>query len=78
AVDSGPATTTNASDLIVGADYVEYAVVTPGPGFTTRVTVSYDSIEDMLATSVGTYDATATQSAAGRSVMRLIAFREGP
>ncbi len=78
AVDSGPATTTNANDLIVGADYVEYAVVAPGPGFTTRVTVSYDSVEDMLAASAGAYDATATQSAAGRSVMRLIAFRAGP
>jgi hypothetical protein len=74
-VDSGPATTTQAHVLIVGADYVETSVQAPGAGFTTRVNVSNDTVEDMEVTALGTYRATATQSVSARWVMQLIALK---
>jgi hypothetical protein len=73
-VDSGTATTTNARDLLVGLDYVQTAVTAAGTGFVTRTSQNGNTIEDMFVTSVGTYDASATQSSGGYA-MRLIALR---
>lgn len=72
-VDSGTATTTHARDLLVGLAYVENSITAPGSGFTTRTTQNGNTIEDMFVTSLGSYDASATQAAGGYA-MRLIAL----
>ncbi len=73
---SGPVTTTNANDLIVGADLtVQYTVV--GSGFTSRILTVPDGdiLEDRTVTATGSYAATASISPAGQWVMQLVAFK---
>jgi IPT/TIG domain/Galactose oxidase, central domain len=78
-IDSGPATTTNAFDLLIGADAgnPDYA---PGNLFTNRVTADpiEGTLEDRLVTATGTYHATVTSlvsSACCPWVVQLAAFR---
>src|SRR6202030_322060 len=58
---SGSATTTNATDLIFGANIVTSVTSSPGSGFTSRLLTSPDGdiAEDEMVTSTGSYSATA-------------------
>ena len=77
-LDSGSLTTTNASDLLIGASYVANSVTGPGPGsqFTQRqMSGGGEILEDRTVSSVGSYDATASQDVAGWWIMQLAAFK---
>ena len=76
--NSGSATTSNANDLIVGADTVYTGNLGPGPAFTARIITSPDSdlAEDRVVTAAGSYNATAPLSASGNWVMQMAAFRQ--
>ncbi len=70
-------TTTNATDLLVGANTVATGTSGPGSGFTNRVITSPDSdiAEDRVVTTAGSYSATAPLTASGPWVMQMVAFR---
>jgi hypothetical protein len=74
--DSGAVTTTNANDLLVGANLVQTTTTGPGTGFTNRIITSPDAdiLEDRVVTVAGSYNATATVSA-GAWIMQIVAFR---
>jgi len=74
---SGNATTTNASDLLVGANMVLTFTSAPGAGYTQRVVTSPDGdiAEDRVVTAIGSYSATATLGPAGGWVMQMVAFK---
>jgi fibronectin type 3 domain-containing protein len=71
------ATTTNATDLIFGANMVWTYTAGPGNGFTERMITSPDGdiAEDRTVTSAGSYSAAATLSSSGPWVMQMVAFR---
>jgi hypothetical protein len=73
--NSGTATTTNASDLIFGANIVTGMTSGPGSNFTTRILTSPDGdiAEDRSVTSTGRYSATAPAS--GEWIMQMVAFK---
>jgi uncharacterized membrane protein len=73
---SGAATTTNATDLIFGANIVTSSTSGPGSGFTQRLLTSPDGdiAEDEMVTATGSYTATAPISS-GTWIMQLVAFR---
>jgi large repetitive protein len=73
--NSGSVTTTNASDLIFGANLVTGITTGPGGGFTQRLLTSPDGdiAEDKLVTVTGSYSATA--AASGQWIMQMVAFR---
>jgi hypothetical protein len=77
ASSSGALTTTNASDLLVAANYVSYTTIGPGPGYTTRLITSPDSsiVEDRTVSSVGTYAATAALGTSCDWIMQQVAFK---
>jgi hypothetical protein len=72
---SGFVTTTNANDLLVGANYVTNTTNSAGTGYTKRVITSPDGdiLEDRVVTSTGSYSATAN-TASGAWVMQMAAF----
>jgi hypothetical protein len=72
---SGSATTTNASDLIFGANIVTGITSGPGSGFTRRILTSPDGdiAEDRSVTAAGSYSATAP--ATGKWIMQMVALR---
>ena len=74
---SGPATTSSSNELIFGANTVFTGNASPGPNFVARIITSPDSnlAEDEIVTTAGTYDATATLTAAGPWVMQLATFK---
>ncbi len=74
---SGTVTTTNANDLLVGANLVQTVTTGPGTGFTNRVITSPDGdiLEDRAVTTTGSYSATAPDSPAGGWIMQMVAFR---
>jgi hypothetical protein len=74
--DSGLATTTNATDLIFGANLVQTLTSGPGNGFIARLLTSpnRDIAEDQMVTAVGSYKATAPISS-GKWIMQMVAFR---
>ena len=74
---SGTIATTNATDLLVGANIVETRTTAAGTGFTSRVitTPDGDIAEDHAVIALGTYSATAPLSPAGQYVMQMVAFR---
>jgi hypothetical protein len=74
---SGPATTTNATDLIFGANYVQNATTGPGSGFTSRLLTSPDSdiALDQMVSTMGSYTATAQLNAVQGWVMHMVALR---
>jgi fibronectin type 3 domain-containing protein len=76
--NSGVATTTNANDLLVGANLVAQSTTGPGAGFTSRFITSPDSdiLEDRVVTTEGSYSATASLTG-GAWVMQMVAFRAG-
>ena len=73
---SGAATTTNATDLLFGANMVRGATKSPGAGFTRRIqtTPDQDIAEDEMVTTTGSYSATAPVTS-GAWVMQMVAFR---
>jgi len=77
--DSGPITTSNANDLIVGANMTTGATNGAGTGFTSRVITFPDSdiAEDQIVSAVGTYRAQARLSGADW-VMQAVAFKGMP
>jgi hypothetical protein len=74
---SGAATTTNATDLIFGANEVWTGTTGPGSGFTQRILTPADGdiAEDKMVTATGRYSATAPLSSSGPWVMQMVAFR---
>jgi IPT/TIG domain len=75
--NSGPATTTVASELIFGADTVATFTKAAGSGFTSRIITSPngDIAEDKVATTAGSNSAAATLSASGPWVMQMVTFK---
>jgi hypothetical protein len=74
AMDSGPATTTNGSDLIFGAGSSGGSVTAAGTGFTSRLNANGSRTEDKTVTATGPYNATATQNST-QWVMHMAAFK---
>jgi chitodextrinase len=74
---SGAVTTTNANDLIVGANFVFTSTIAAGTGFTSRriTTPDGDIFEDKIVTAAGSQTATAPLSGAGAWIMQLAAFK---
>jgi hypothetical protein len=74
---SGSVTTTNASDLLFGANLVQSTTSGPGTGFTSRLLTVPDSdiAEDEFVTAIGSYSATAPDSPANAWIMQMVAFR---
>ena len=70
--------TTAAADLLVAGNTVQSSSIA-GSGFTLRLTTSPDGdiAEDKIATTAGTYSASATLSATSGWVMQAVAFRAG-
>jgi chitodextrinase len=77
ALNSGSATTTNAIDLLVGANYVGGAFAAVGNGYTQRLVSNPDGdlVEDQVVSTTGSYSATSTQAPSSWWVMQLAAFR---
>lgn len=73
--DSGPVSTTNAHDLIIGANTVSQTTTAAGTGFTQRMLVSGDIVEDREVTETGSYRATAALDTSGDWNMLIAAFR---
>ena len=73
---SGAVTTTNATDLLFGANLVQTATTGPGTGFTSRLLTVPDAdiAEDEMVTAVGSYSATAPINS-GQWIMQMVAFR---
>ena len=73
---SGSVTTTNATDLLFGANIVQTITSGPGSGFTSRLLTVPDGdiAEDRMVTAVGSYSATAPLSS-GQWIMQMVAFR---
>jgi hypothetical protein len=74
---SGAVTTTNARDLLVGANIVTTLTSGSGSGFTERLLTVPDGdiIEDQIVTATGSYSASANVAPAGGWVMQMVAFR---
>ena len=75
--NSGAATTTNANDLIVGANIVYTSTTGPGTGFTKRMITSPDGdiAEDRVVTTAGSYSASAPLIRSGPWIMQMVAFK---
>jgi len=73
---SGSATTSNARDLLFGANLVQTGTTGPGSGFTSRLLTSPDGdiAEDEMVTAIGSYSATASLGS-GQWIMQMVAFR---
>jgi len=74
---SGAATTTNPTDLILGANLVYTATGGPGSGFTSRMITQPDGDigEDQMTSAAGSYSATAPLTSSGPWIMQMVAFR---
>src|SRR5262249_51066215 len=74
---SGTVTTTNANDLIVGANMVATLTTGPGTGFTSRIITNPDGDieEDRVVTATGSYGATSPMNSSGDWIMQMVAFR---
>ena len=73
---SSSVTTTNATDLIFGANAVRGLTTGPGSGFTKRLLTHDGNIaEDRTVTTTGTYSATAPQNSSLPWIMQIVAFR---
>jgi uncharacterized membrane protein len=77
ASNSGSATTTNATDLIFGANLVQTLTTGPGVNFTSRILTLPDGdiAEDRWVTATGSYSATAPDNPSGPWIMQMVAFR---
>jgi hypothetical protein len=70
-------TTTNANDLLVGANIVVTATTGPGANFTQRLLTNPngDIAQDDVVTATGSYSASAPLWGSGGWVMQMVAFR---
>jgi hypothetical protein len=70
-------TTTNATDLIFGANTTRTTTTAAGSSFTKRmITLPHgDIVEDRMVTATGSYTASASLSASNDWVMQMVAFR---
>ncbi len=77
AANSGSVTTTNATDLLFGANIVRSWTKAAGTSFTQRIlTVPDDDIaEDRMVSATGSYNATATLGSSAGWIMQMVAFR---
>ena len=75
--NSGSVTTTNANDLLVGANLVLSGTTAAGTGYTSRVitTPDGDILEDQVVSAIGSYSATAPLSSSSAWIMQMVAFR---
>ena len=75
--DSGAVNTTNASDLLVGANTVSASTSAAGTGYTSRIITNPDAdiLEDEIVTSLGSYHATAALTRADAWIMQVVAFK---
>src|SRR5712671_6938154 len=78
--NSGTITTTNANDLLIGANLVQTGTSGAGTGYTNRVITSPDGdiLEDRVVTTIGSYAATAPISPSAQWIMQLVAFKRHP
>ncbi|HEY4974850.1 MAG TPA: fibronectin type III domain-containing protein, partial [Steroidobacteraceae bacterium] len=76
-LSSGAGATSNANDLLVGANYIGGGFLAVGSGYTQRLVTTPDSdlVEDRVVAATGSYSATSTQSPTGWWVMQMAAFR---
>src|SRR5262245_56436695 len=75
-MSSGTATTTNANDLIFGANTVSHTTLAGGAGFTVRmITTDKDIAEDRVVSAAGSYSASASMNVPGPWVMQMVAFK---
>ncbi len=74
---SGSVTTSNANDLLVGANLVQSTTKSAGTGYTKRVITSQDGdiLEDSIVTTTGSYSATASLASSSQWIMQMVAFR---
>jgi len=74
------ARTTNAADLIFGANMVRTSTIGPGSSFTRRLLTSPDGdiAEDRMVTATGSYSATAPLKSSGPWIMQMVALRSMP
>jgi hypothetical protein len=74
---SGALSTTNATDLLVGANTVASSTTGAGSGFTRRLLTQPDGdiAEDQIVTAAGSYNASAPLNSAAGWVMQMVAFR---
>ncbi|MGD0048969.1 MAG: IPT/TIG domain-containing protein [Bryobacteraceae bacterium] len=74
---SGAVTTTNATDLLFGANLVQTSTTGPCGGFTKRLltTPDGDIAEDRMLAATGSYSATGPLSPSGPWIMQMVAFR---
>src|ERR1700722_1640714 len=77
ASSSGTVATTNATDLLFGANLVQTLTIGPGSGYTSRVVTVPDGdiAEDQVVTTIGSYSAAATLNSSGVWIMQMVAFR---
>jgi len=74
--DSGPLTTTHASDLLIAANYVAGVTTDVGGGFAIRQEPENgDILADQIVSSAGTYDASSTVANSGWWIMQMAAFK---
>jgi hypothetical protein len=74
--DSGPVTTLNANDILIGANVVQSTTTGPGTGFTSRgITPDGDILEDQVVSATGSYNATAALDKVQLWIMQMAAFR---
>lgn len=73
---SGAVTTTNATDLLFGANLVQTTTTGPGNGFISRLVTQPDGdiVEDRMVAATGSYTATAPLTS-GQWIMQMVAFR---
>ena len=77
----GPVTITSANELIFAANTTSGApgAAAAGSGYSSRIiTSNKDIAEDLFASSVGSYNATAPLTASGNWVMQMATFKAGP
>lgn len=74
--DSGPVLTTNANDILIGANVVQSTTMGPGTGYTSRgITVDGDILEDQAVSATGSYNATAVLDKVQLWIIQMVAFR---
>ncbi len=73
---SGSVTTTNANDLLIGANLVQSTSTAAGAGYTNRgITPDGDLLEDRVVTATASYSATAALDKVQQWIMQMVAFR---
>jgi hypothetical protein len=74
--NSNSTSTTNANDLLVGANLVYAKSKAAGAGYTNRViSINGGILEDQIVSATGSYSATASLSGSGSWIMQMVAFK---